>query len=114
MEWFDGDNADEIKNCDKLFKNFKKSKLHIEKDIYNAARYKVRKMIFNKKRLLFEKKLSESIGKPKDLWKALKSLGFPNKIYSWKVSALKANNTEFKNQLRFQKQLVLTVYLDAF
>ena len=72
-------------------------------------------MNFNKKRDCFlKKKLSESTGKPKDLWKALKSLGFPNKIYSWKVSALKANNTEFKNQLRFQKQLVLTVYLDAF
>ena len=25
--------ADEIKNCDKLFKKFKKSKLHIDKDI---------------------------------------------------------------------------------
>ena len=35
-------------------------------------------MIFDKKRSFFEKKLSESIGKPKDLWKALKSLGLPN------------------------------------
>ena len=50
-------------------------------------------MIFNKKRSLFEKKLSESIGKPKDLWKALKSLGLPNKISSCEVSALKINNT---------------------
>ena len=45
-----------LKNRDKLFKKFKKSKLHIDKDIYNAARYKVRKMIFNKKRLFFGKK----------------------------------------------------------
>ena len=80
-----GEIANEIKNRDKLFKKFKKSKLHIDKDIYNAARYKVRKMIFNKKRLLFEKKKkkrkkSESISKPKDLWKVLKSLGLPNKI----------------------------------
>ena len=78
QEWFDREIPDEIKNCDKLFK---KSKLHIGKGIYNAARYKVRKMIFDK-RSFFEKKLSESIGKPKDLWKALKSLGFPNKISS--------------------------------
>ena len=42
--------------------------------------YKARKMIFNKKRSLLEKKLMESIGKPKDLWKALKSLGLHNKI----------------------------------
>ena len=54
QEWFDGEIANEIKNCDKLFKEFKKSKLHIAKDIYNAARYKVRKMIFNKKRSFFE------------------------------------------------------------
>ena len=31
-------------------------------------------MIFNKKRSFFEKKLSESIAKLKDLWKALKFL----------------------------------------
>ena len=53
QEWFDGEIADEIKNRDKLFKKFKKSKLHIDKDIYNAARYKVRKMIFDKKRSFF-------------------------------------------------------------
>ena len=38
QEWFDGEIANEIKNSDKLFKKFKKSKLHIHKDIYNAAR----------------------------------------------------------------------------
>ena len=31
-------------------KSFKKSKLHIDKDIYHVARYKLRKMIFNKKK----------------------------------------------------------------
>ena len=30
QEWFDGEIANEIKNCDKLFKKFKKSKLRIE------------------------------------------------------------------------------------
>ena len=79
--------ADEIENRDKLFKKFKKSKLDFDKDIYNVARYKVRLMIFNKKRL------SEFIGKPKGLWKALKSLGLPNKISFCEVSALKINNT---------------------
>ena len=49
QEWLDGEIADEIKYRDKLFKKFKKSKLHIAKDIYNAARYKVRRVIFNKK-----------------------------------------------------------------
>ena len=55
QEWFNGEIADEIKNRDKLFKKFKIPKLHIDKDIYNAARYKVKKMIFNKKRSFFEK-----------------------------------------------------------
>ena len=49
QEWFDREIADKIKNCDKLLK-FEKSKLHMDKYIYNAARYKVRKMIFSKKR----------------------------------------------------------------
>ena len=93
QECFDGEIADEIKNHDKLFKKFKKWKLGIDKDIYNAARYKVRKMIFSEKISLFEKKLSEFIGKPKDLRKALRSLGLPNKISSCEVSALKINNT---------------------
>ena len=55
QEWFDHETADEIKNRDKLFKKFQKSKLHIDKDIYYAVTYKVREMTFNKKRLSFEK-----------------------------------------------------------
>ena len=50
-------------------------------------------MIFDKKRSFFAKKLSKSIGKPKDLWKALNSLGLPNKISSCEVSAFKINDT---------------------
>ena len=41
QEWFYGENADEIKNRDKLFKKLKKSKLQIDKDIYNVAKYKL-------------------------------------------------------------------------
>ena len=66
-EWFDGEIADEIKSCYELFKKFKKSKLHIDNDIYNATRYIVRKMIFDKNISFFEKKLRESIGKPKSM-----------------------------------------------
>ena len=49
QEWFDVETADKLKNRDKLFRKFKKSKLQIDKDIYNAARYKLQKMIINKK-----------------------------------------------------------------
>ena len=52
-----------------------------------------KKMIFNKKRACFQNKLFESTGKPKDLWKALKSLGLSYKVSSCEVKALKINNT---------------------
>ena len=77
-------------------KSLKKSKLHIDKDIYNAARYKVRKMIFNKKKSFFgkkKKKSSDSIGEVEDLWQVLKSIGLANIIFSCEVRALKINNT---------------------
>ena len=41
QEWFDGETADEIKNRDKLFKKFKKSKLQTDKDIYNDIYTKI-------------------------------------------------------------------------
>ena len=50
-------------------------------------------MIFSKKKDYFENKLSESIGKPKELWKALKFLGLPYKISSCRKSALRVNKT---------------------
>ena len=50
-------------------------------------------MIFNKKRAFVENKLIESIDKPKDLWKDLRSLGLPSKTASCEVNALKIKNT---------------------
>ena len=50
-------------------------------------------MIINKKRAFFENKLTESIGKPKNLWKALRSIGLPSKKSSCEVNALKMKNT---------------------
>ena len=73
-----------------MFKKFEKSKLHVDKDIFNAARYK---LIFNKKRAFFQNKLTESIGKAKDLRKILKSLGLPNKVSFCEVKAFKIKNT---------------------
>ena len=82
QEWFDEEISEAIKDCDKLLKKIKKSRLLIDKRLYCAARYKVHKLIFNKKKDYFENKLNECIGKPKELWKALKSLGLPNKTSS--------------------------------
>ena len=74
-------------------KSVKKSKLHIDKDIHNVARYKVQKMNFSKKKFILEKKLTESLGKPKDLYKDLKGLGLAIKTSSCEIKLLKINNT---------------------
>ena len=84
-------------------KKIRRSRLYIDKEFYNAARYKVHKMIFNKKKYYFKNKLNECIGKPKELWKALKSLGSPKKIFSFQASALKVNKTvQHDNNLFFR------------
>ena len=41
QEWFHGEISKTIKNRDELFKKSKKSRLHIDKELYNAARSKV-------------------------------------------------------------------------
>ena len=45
QELFDGEVAEKINVRDKLFKKFKKSKLHIDKEINKIARYEVQKFI---------------------------------------------------------------------
>ena len=48
-------------------------------------------LIAKKKKEFFENKLKEYIGKPKDLWKAIKSLGLPDKSGGYIVGALAEN-----------------------
>ena len=49
----------------------------------------MQKLINYKKRYFYQEKLSENVGKPKELWKALKSLGLPSKITSVSQFSLK-------------------------
>ena len=79
QDWFDGEVAEKIAIRDKLFKKFKKSKLHVDKDLYREARNNVENIIKSKKKKYFEDKLKENIGKPNELWKALNDLGLPKK-----------------------------------
>ena len=103
QEWFDGEVAEKISVCDKLFEEFKKSKLHIDKEIYKIARYEVQKLISYKKKSFFENKLNDSIGKPKELWKALKSLGLPSKTSICGTTALKVKNaTSFETKSKLE------------
>ena len=88
-EWFDSVVSERINNRDKLFKKFKKSRLHLDQENYKKAHYEVKKLIAEKKRNYFETKLTENIGKPKELWKTLKALGLPNKVSIATINALK-------------------------
>ena len=97
------------KNRDKSLKKFKRSRLYIDKKLYNAVLYKVHKLIFNKKKHYLENKLYECIGKPKELWKALKSLGLRKEISSYELSALKVNET-----VQHDKNLVLSGFKDYY
>ena len=75
QDWFDAEFMEKISETDKLFKKLNKSRLHVDKDSYKEARDKGQKLIRTKKKAYFESKLTDSIGKPKQLWKILKSLG---------------------------------------
>ena len=72
-----------------FYVKFKKIRLHIDKELQNAAWYNVHKLILNKKKDCFENKLNKCIGKLKELWKVWKSLGLPNTISSCKESILR-------------------------
>ena len=75
QSWFDAEIMGKISDRDKIFKKFKKSCLHVDKDNYKEARNEVQKLIRAKKKACFKGKLTENIGRPKELWNCLKSLG---------------------------------------
>ena len=89
QEWFDI--SEKLIIRDKFFKKYKKNRLHVDKEIYKRARYSVQNLITKKKKEFFENKLKECIGKPKDLWKDIKSLGLPKKSGRCIVGALTEN-----------------------
>ena len=66
QKWFDGEVLEKLKLRNKLFYiKLKKSRLHIDKELYKKSNYDALKLIASKKRASFEEKLSETIGKPK-------------------------------------------------
>ena len=79
QDWFDAEINEEIKRRDKLLARFKKSRLQSDHESYKKERNKVQRMIKNKKKKFVVGKLNENMGKPKELWKSLKSLGLPSK-----------------------------------
>ena len=78
-DWFDVEIDEEIETRDKLFAKFKKSTKSNDHKNYKKARNKVQHLINKKKKTFVVRKLNENIGKLKELWKSLKSLGLPSK-----------------------------------
>ena len=72
---------------------------------HKIARFEVQKLISRKKKKFFENRLNDSIGKPKELWKALKWLALPNKISLCGTNSLKVNN-----RMRFETKSKLEVF----
>ena len=54
---------------------------------------KCKKIIAHKKKMFFENRRSDAIGKPKELWKALKSIVSPSETSICGVNAPKVNKT---------------------
>ena len=93
QKWFDGEVLEKLNLRNKLFKKFKKSRLHIDKELYKKSKYDALKLIASKKQAFFEEKLSETIGKPKELWESLKSLGMPKRTVISNFNAIEENDT---------------------
>ena len=74
QDFIDADIMAKIYERDKLFKKFKKSRLHVDKGNYKEARNEVQNLIRTKKKAYFESKLTGKIEKPEEFWKSLKSL----------------------------------------
>ena len=59
---------------------FQKIRLHIDKELYKKAKYDAQKLIAAKKQA--------SVGKPKELWNTMKSLGIPKKMVVSNLNAI--------------------------
>ena len=72
---FDNQIVSAMQRRDKLYKKFKHSGLQTDKDNFKATKKQFQKMILKKKKSYFEEELDKNRNKPKELWKALESLG---------------------------------------
>ena len=93
QDWFDAEIHEEIETRDKLLAKFKKSSKSTDHENYKKARSKVQYLINDKKKTFVVGKLNENIGKLKELWKSLKSLGLPSKKASPSTICLEKDGT---------------------
>ena len=57
QEWFGSEISGKIIIRDKLFKKYQKTRLHVDKEIYNRAQYSVQNLLAKKEKELFKYKL---------------------------------------------------------
>ena len=79
QEWMDEEVLEGIRIRNKLLSKFKRTKTHTDHVNFRKARNNVLSLIKKEKKNCVVGKLNENIGKPKELWKSLKSLGLPSK-----------------------------------
>ena len=96
QEWFDGEVLELINSRDKLFQKYKKSKLQVDKDNYKAAKNLNHSTILRKKKEYIKNALTENIGKPKKLWRVIKSLGLETNKSSSNICLQKDGELSFE------------------
>ena len=93
QKWFDGEVLEKLNLRNKLFKKFKRLRLYIDKKLDKKSKYDALKLTASKKQAFSEEKLSETIGKPKELWESLQALGMSNKTVISNFNAIEENDT---------------------
>ena len=81
----------------------------IDKELYKKAKYDTQKFIAAKNQAFFDEKLSESVGKPKELWNTLKFLGMPKKTVVSNFNAIDDNKS-----LTYDIKAMSKVFKDFF
>ena len=109
QKWFDCEVLQKLNSRDKLFQKLKKSRLHIYKELFKKAKYEVLKLVVTKKQAFVKEKISQSVGKPKELYKSLKYLGMPNKTLISNFNAMEDNDT-----LNYDTHSISTVFKTSF
>ena len=100
LSGLDSEIQEEIETQNKLLAKFKKSK---------KAHSKIQYLIKDKNKTFVVGKLNENIGKPKELWKSLKSLGLPSRRASPSAICLEKNRT-----LSFDSKTNSEIFRDFF
>ena len=108
-KWIDEEILEGIRNRDKLFTKFKKSKINIDHLNYKKARNKLQSMIKRKKKNFILEELNSNIEKPKELWKSIKSLGLPTKSDTCNICLENKNNN-----ISFDSKTNAEIFKDFF